>query len=65
MAVAPDESPVHIGVFAWSADDARNRFFKARSEWHILLEEALAEAVADANSKKHVTGDRSREPAIS
>jgi hypothetical protein len=40
LAVAPDESPIHIGVFAWSADEARNRFDKARSEWCVLLEES-------------------------
>ena len=40
LAVAPDESPVHIGVFAWSSDEARNSFFRARGEWSLLLEEA-------------------------
>lgn len=40
LAVAPDESPVRIGVFAWSADEARNRFVKAHSEWRLLLVEA-------------------------
>jgi hypothetical protein len=45
LAVAPDESPVHIGVFAWSVDEARNRFVRAQTEWRFLLEKAAAEAV--------------------
>ena len=51
LAVAPEESPVHIGVFAWSVDDARNRFFKARASWHLLLEEVVRDSVADASSE--------------
>jgi hypothetical protein len=47
LAVAPDESLVHIGVFAWSAEDARNRFARAREEWCILLESAAREAVGN------------------
>jgi hypothetical protein len=42
LAVAPDESPVRIGVFAWSADEARNRFARARKEWGLLLEEVFS-----------------------
>lgn len=38
LAVSPDESPVHIGVFAWSADEARNRFTRASKEWAILAD---------------------------
>jgi hypothetical protein len=48
LAVAPDEFPVHIGVFAWSAEDARNQFAQARAEWCILLERALREPVRDS-----------------
>jgi hypothetical protein len=65
LAVAPDESPIHIGVFAWSMDEARNRFNRARAEWRILLEEALHETIANSSAKENFGSDRRREPAIS
>jgi hypothetical protein len=54
LAVAPEESPIHIGVFAWSAEDARNRFARARSEWCLLLESAVQEAVSNSGSQENV-----------
>jgi hypothetical protein len=51
LALAPDASPVRIGVFAWSAEEAKNRFMRARAEWRLLLVEWLREAVADSGAK--------------
>jgi hypothetical protein len=50
LAVAPASSPLHIGVFAWSVDEARNRFFRARKAWCDLLAQSGNEAVADSRS---------------
>ncbi len=38
LALSPPEAPVPIGVEAWSADDARNRFVRATKEWAALLD---------------------------
>ena len=39
LAVSPDDAPLHIGVAAWSADEARNRFVRELREWRRLLDE--------------------------
>jgi hypothetical protein len=38
LAVSPPNAPLHIGVAAWSADDARDRFVRAAKEWAHLLD---------------------------
>lgn len=38
LAVSPANAPLHIGVAAWSADDARNRFVRELREWKALLD---------------------------
>lgn len=37
LAVSPDDAPLHIGVSAWSADDAREKFGRELREWIALL----------------------------
>jgi len=37
LAISPADLPLHIGVEAWSADDARDRFVRAAREWSLLL----------------------------
>jgi hypothetical protein len=37
LAVSPPGAFVSIGVFAWSADDARDRFHREMQEWRELL----------------------------
>lgn len=39
MAVSPPDAPIHIGVAAWSADDARSRFACELRAWRLLLDE--------------------------
>lgn len=55
MAVSPEESPVRIGVVAWSADEARNRYLRSRREWIVLLEEALHDLETVAARAPHET----------
>jgi hypothetical protein len=38
LAVSPPNAPLLIGVAAWSADDARDRFVRAAREWTALLD---------------------------
>jgi hypothetical protein len=38
LAVSPASAPLHIGVAAWRADDARDRFVRAAKEWAQLLD---------------------------
>lgn len=38
LAVSPDDAPLHIGVVAWSADDARNNFVRELRHWSMLLD---------------------------
>ena len=38
LAVSPADANLHIGVVAWSADDARARFVRAAREWGALLD---------------------------
>ena len=38
LAVSPPDSPLHIGVAAWSVDDARNRFVRELRAWRALLD---------------------------
>ena len=51
LALAPDASPVHFGVFAWSADEAQNRFFRSRAQWRLLLVDWLRETVPDSSAE--------------
>lgn len=37
LAVSPDDAPLHIGVSAWSADDAQIKFDRELREWVALL----------------------------
>ena len=37
LAVSGLGSPLRIGVFAYSAEDARTRFMRAANEWQALL----------------------------
>jgi hypothetical protein len=37
LAVSPDDAPIHIGVSAWSADDARTKFDRELRAWAALL----------------------------
>ena len=41
LAVSPDNALLHIGVAAWSADDARNKFVRELREWRRLLDEPI------------------------
>ncbi len=38
LAVSALNAAFHIGVAAWSADDARDRFVRAAREWAALLD---------------------------
>ena len=37
LAVSPDDAPLRIGVLAWSAEDARDRFDRELREWVALF----------------------------
>jgi hypothetical protein len=39
LAVSPPDAPLHVGVAAWSADDARDRFARELDAWADLLDE--------------------------
>lgn len=44
LAVSPPDAPLHIGVGAWSAEDARNRFVRELREWRLLLDAPAKDA---------------------
>ena len=44
LAVSPPEAPLHIGVAAWSADDARSSFVRELKAWCLLLDEQAQDA---------------------
>ena len=39
LAVSRGDAPLRIGVAAWSAEDARNRFAAESRAWRALLEQ--------------------------
>ena len=38
LAVSPRNAALHIGVAAWSAEEARRRFVRELREWRLLLD---------------------------
>ncbi len=44
LAISPPDAPLHIGVGAWSAEDARNRFVRELREWRLLLDAPAEDA---------------------